>query len=114
VWATGEIAFLEAKVVQHSLDDRYVLGLTAVGRARDRELFFAPLERIEAAGAQKWKDLEGFRAAAPEGERVRVAGATEQFVAFANYRGVYSVFRLGSLAAGDCNIELVRLDHIPR
>src|SRR3979409_714426 len=53
VGTTGEMAFLEADVLQHPLDYRDVLRLTAVRRARDRELFFAPFERVEASGTEE-------------------------------------------------------------
>jgi hypothetical protein len=76
-------------------------------------LLFTPAERIEAAGAEKWKDLERFGAGAPEGERVCIARCAEQLVALPDYGGVYSMFRLGSIPAGDCDIDFVRLYHIP-
>ena len=44
----GEVAFLEADVVEHFLDDRDVLGLAAVRPAGDGELLVAPVDGIEA------------------------------------------------------------------
>jgi hypothetical protein len=114
VGAAGEISLLEPKVAEHSLDDGDVLRLPTVGRARYRELLLTPPERVEAAGAKEWKDLERFGAGAPIGERVRVTGGAKQLVAIPDHRGVHSMFRLGSFPAGDCNIDFVRLDHIPR
>ncbi len=114
VGAAGEISLLEPDVAEHFLDDGDVLRLPTMGRARYRELLLTPPERIESAGAEEWKDLERFGAGAPVGERVRIAGGAKQLVAIPNHGGVYSMLRLGSFPAGDCNIDFVRLDHIPR
>jgi len=73
VGPASEISFLEAKVVEHSLDDCDVLRLPTVRGTRHRELLFTPAERIEAARAEKRQHLERFGAGAPVGERVRVA-----------------------------------------
>jgi hypothetical protein len=113
VGPAGEISFLEPNVVEHSPDDGDVLRFPTVRRARHRELLFIPPQRIEAAGAEKGNDLERFRAGSPVGECFRIARTAKQLVAFSDYGGVYSMFRFGSSPAGDCDIDFVRLDHIP-
>jgi hypothetical protein len=114
VGPAGEIAFLEADVVEHPLHERDVLRLSAVRRARYRELRSFPAQLIEAAGREERNYLEGLGAGPPERERVTVAGSAEELISFSDYGGVYSVFRFGALTAGDCNIELVRFDHTSR
>jgi hypothetical protein len=111
VRAAGEIALLQTKVAQHRLHELYVLGLSAMGCARNCELFVAPLQSVESAGREKWKHLEWLRAGAPEGERFGIARGAEELVALSNYRSMYSMLRLGSLTASYCNIELIRFDH---
>jgi hypothetical protein len=108
VWAAGEIAFFEPEVVQHSLDDRYVFRLTAVRSARNRELFLAPPQRIESAGAQKWNDLEWFGAGSPIRERVWVASRAKELVGFSDDCGVDMVLGFNSFTASDGNIQLIR------
>ncbi len=114
VRTTGEITFLETDVVEHFLHERDVLGLTAVGRARHREVRIIPAQCVEAAGSEEWNYLERLGARSPEGKCVGVARCAEKLVSFSDYRGVYSVLRLGSFTAGDSNIELVRFDHNSR
>ena len=110
----GEITFLETDVAEHFLHEHQVLGLPAVRRARHRELAVVPPQLVEAAGGEEWNYLERLGAGSPEGERVAVAGRAEKLVSFSDHRGVYSMLRLGSFPAGDCNIELVRFDHTSR
>ena len=52
-----------------------VLGLAAVRRAGERELFAPPAARVEAARLDEGKELERLRAGAPDGEVRRVAGS---------------------------------------
>ena len=111
---TREIAFLKTDVVEHLLHYRDVLRLSAMRRARHRELRSFPAKLIEAAGCEERDYLEGLGARPPERERVTVAGSAEELISFSDYRGVYSMFRFGALTAGDCNIELVLFDHTSR
>ena len=112
--AAGEITFLESDVVEHSLHERDVLRLTAMRRARHRELRTLPAELVEAAGGEERNYLEGLGAGSPEGKCVAVAGGAQELISFSDYRGVYSVLRFGSFTATDCNVELVRFDHTSR
>jgi hypothetical protein len=114
VGTTGEIAFLEADIVEHSLHERDVLGLASVRRARHRQLRSFPPQLFEAAGGEERNYLKGLGAGSPEREGVAVAGSAKELIAFSDNGGMYSVFRFGALTAGDCNIELVRFDHTPR
>ena len=43
----GEVAFLETDVAEHAFDERDVLGLAAVRRARHGQLLVFPSERVE-------------------------------------------------------------------
>jgi hypothetical protein len=88
-----------------------VFRLATVRGAGYRELFVSPSELVEASGAEKRDDLEGFRAGAPVGKRVGIARAAQQHITILNYRGMYSMLRLGSFTAGYCDIELVRPGH---
>jgi hypothetical protein len=88
-----------------------VLGLTAVGRAGNRELLVAPPERLESARGEKGQHLEGFGAGAPVGERVGVARCADKLVTISYYSRVYPVLGFDRITAGYSNIELVRLDH---
>jgi len=114
VRSTGEIAFLETDVVQHPLHQRHVLRLTAVRRARNSDLLLVPPQLVEPARGEERNYLEGLRTRSPEGKCVAVAGGAEELISFSDYRGVYSVLRLGPFAAADCNIELIRFDHTSR
>jgi hypothetical protein len=58
VGAASEIAFLEIDVAEHSSNEVYMLGLTAVGGARNGELFVAPVQCVERARAEKRNYLE--------------------------------------------------------
>ena len=110
----GEISFFQLDVAQHSLYERYVLGLAAVGGAGDGELLVTPTHRIETTRREEWNYLERLGAGSPESEGIRVARSTEELVAFSNHRRVDSVLRFGSVTAGYCNIELIRFDHTSR
>jgi hypothetical protein len=114
VRSAGEIALFELQVAEHLLDELDVFRLPTVGSTRNGQLLIAPVESVEAARREKWKDLERLGAGSPEGESVGVARRAEELVSLSNYRGVYSMLRLGPFTAGDCNIELVRLDHTSR
>ena len=70
VRTAGEGAFLESQVVEHLLHQCDVLGLAAVRCAGHCQLFVAPAQRIEAAGAEKGDYLERLGAGAPVGEGV--------------------------------------------
>jgi hypothetical protein len=107
----GEVAFLEADIAEHALDQGYVFGLATVRRARHRELLVTPAERVEPARAEKGQDLEGLGAGPPIRERISVASGAKELIAFPDYRGVYSMLRFNPFTAGNCDIELVRLDH---
>jgi hypothetical protein len=91
VRTAGEISFFQLDVAQHSLYERHVLGLTAVGRAGNGELLVTPAHRIETAGREEWNYLERLGAGSPESEGVRVARSTEELVAFSNHRSVDSM-----------------------
>ena len=86
---------------EHPLDDRDVLGLAAVRRAREGELLVAPAQLVEAAGAEKRHDLKGLGAGAPEGECVTIAGGAEQLIAFPDDGGVHAMFGFDPVTAGD-------------
>jgi hypothetical protein len=107
VWAAGKVALLESNVVEHSLDDRDVLGLAAVRCARDSELLFTPTERIESAGGEKRNYLKWFGAGSPVSKGVGVAGGAKKLVAFSNYCRVYTMLRFGAFTASDSDVELV-------
>jgi hypothetical protein len=92
VGAAGEIPFLEAEVAEHSLDQRDVLRLSAVGRARDGELLVTPTQRVESARGQKREHLKWLGAGAPIGERLRVASCAEELIALSDYGSIYPVF----------------------
>ena len=111
MWTARQIAFLEPDVVEHPLDERDVLGLAAVRRARHRQLLVTPAQLVERAGAEKREDLKGLGAGAPVGECVAIAGGAEQLIAFPDYGGVYTMFGFDPVTAGDCYIQFVRLDH---
>lgn len=112
VWAAGEVAFFESEVTQHLLYDRDMLGLATVRAARYRELFIAPPKGVEPAGAKEWDYLKRLRAGSPVRERIRVAGDAKQLVVGSDNRCMHSMFGFDLIAAGDSDIELVRLYHI--
>jgi hypothetical protein len=114
VGAAGEISFFQLDVAQHSLYERYVLGLSAVGRAGNGELLVTPPHRVETAGREEWNYLKWLGAGSPKSEGVGIARGTEELVAFSNHRSVDSMLRFGSITAGYCNIELIRFDHTSR
>jgi hypothetical protein len=58
VGTAREIALFETDVVEHPLNESYVLRLAAVGRARHRELRAFPAQLIEAAGREERNYLE--------------------------------------------------------
>ena len=89
--ATGKISFLEPNVVEHSLNDGYVLRLSTVRGARHGELLITPAESVETARAEKRNYLERLGAGSPVSEGVGVAGCAEELVIVADHRGVHTV-----------------------
>ena len=108
VRAAGEIAFLEAELGEHPLDDRDVLGLAAVRGAGERELLVAPLEGVEAARLEKRHHLERLRAGAPEGDEVadRPPHPTSRS-SRVDDRRVHPVVGFYRISAGDDDIQLM-------
>ncbi len=109
VGTAGEITLLESDVVQHPLDYGDVFRLATMRCARHRELFVAPAQRIESAGAEKWNYLKRFGAGPPVCEDVGIASGAEQLIAFSHHGGVHTVLGFGTLAASHGDIELVFL-----
>jgi hypothetical protein len=114
VGPASEISFFEPNVVEHSLDYGDVLRLPAVRSTRHRELFFPPTQGIEASRAQERNDLEWLGTGSPISERLRIARSAKKLIALPDYRSMYSMFRLGSLTAGYCDIEFVRFHCIAK
>jgi hypothetical protein len=111
VRAARKISFFQPYIVKHLLHEGDVLRLPTVGRAGYGELFVAPAERVESARREKGEYLKWLGARAPVGERVTVASGAEELISFSDYRCVYSMFRFNSVATGNGNVQLVRLDH---
>src|SRR5207253_2560636 len=100
-----EVAFFEIEILEHLLRDGDVLRLSAVRRARERELVITPADAIEAARLEQRHDLERLRARAPERHERRIARAADEAVA-ADHGGVHAVPGLDTSAARRDDVEV--------